>query len=812
MTGNSLDPVALRRARRAWVGFSIFTSLLVCSSVAMLYAVQAQALARAVDLGRDLKLARIDLFQGFLHVSLAESANSVWDRHRGLAYMGQAIRELQSASPRLVDSQTSRAMDRELQFLTAMVAARAEPAARSSLDLRLAFYRLNSLASEMDEEAEQEIARLRANGRWVFLAVLAGSGLLLGLVATGAVRAAAREEAALVVQQQADLRFRQLAENIGEVFWLRDIASGDVLFVNSAWRALWGRSPDDLLRDPREWLAAIHPEDSERMRARAAPGSAVPYEEEYRVVHPDGSIRWVRERTFPVHDADRRAYRIAGVAEDITQRKAAEASRAASERRLRDIIDLVPHLIYAKDPHGRFLLANRATARFLGHEVDEMLGRDLADLGVDSRYAQQAAREESELLASGSRIEGALMDRNVRGAHFTFMVNKMPFTFGDGAVDAVLVVATDVTGLRRAQGELKHSVALLEATLQSTDNGVMVCDARGVLLLWNARLLELLGTRDLAAGQTAGAVLAAFGIDPGSAPAAAGVAHRRDESFVEYHRETMRIDGQPSGYVWTFRDVSARELAAVEAQQREHELELRVEERTRELAQAYQELESFSHAVSHDLRAPLTAIYSFMRVLLGRHGGQLEPQARHYVEEALHASDNMREMIAALLQLAEDAQGPARRRPLDVTQAARRAYGVHADLLSGRRVEFEVQEGLRAYADPVLVATLLQNLIGNALKYSSGRDPARIEVGAEPGAVATFYVRDNGVGFDPAHAGRLFQPFSRLHSEEEFPGHGIGLATAARIVARHGGRIWAEAAVGRGATFRFTLDPHMRGA
>jgi signal transduction histidine kinase len=253
--------------------------------------------------------------------------------------------------------------------------------------------------------------------------------------------------------------------------------------------------------------------------------------------------------------------------------------------------------------------------------------------------------------------------------------------------------------------------------------------------------------------------------------------------------------------------VTAREEASIDALAREQELERRVGERTRELAATCRELEAFTSAVSHDVRTPLAGIRAFAEVLSRKNAHQLTVEGREYLARIVAASEAMQDMIRGLLDLSRHALAPMNRRPLDVSRIAREAYALHLHALGERPAEFVVQDGLQATGDPALVATLLQNLIGNALKYSRHRDPAVIEVGAVlDGGAAQFFVRDNGAGFDPFLADRLFRPFSRLHSEAAFEGHGIGLATCSRIVARHGGAIWAEGAVGQGATFHFSLS------
>jgi signal transduction histidine kinase len=247
-----------------------------------------------------------------------------------------------------------------------------------------------------------------------------------------------------------------------------------------------------------------------------------------------------------------------------------------------------------------------------------------------------------------------------------------------------------------------------------------------------------------------------------------------------------------------------------EATERLHELnahlEARVSERTAQLQAANEQLESFSYSVSHDLRTPLWHLSSLAEMLKEDYGHELGPEPRRLLERLAERSDYMRKLIDSLLALSGLGRVPLRPASLDLSAMSNELLAELRRAEPDRVVEARVQEGLNAKGDAVLVRTMLQNLIGNAWKYSSRTPGAVIEVGAEPGEGETvYYVRDNGVGFDGAQAQRLFRAFQRLHSETDFPGMGIGLAGARRIVQRHGGRIWTEAAPGRGATFRFTL-------
>jgi light-regulated signal transduction histidine kinase (bacteriophytochrome) len=236
------------------------------------------------------------------------------------------------------------------------------------------------------------------------------------------------------------------------------------------------------------------------------------------------------------------------------------------------------------------------------------------------------------------------------------------------------------------------------------------------------------------------------------------------------------------------------------------ELEHRVEERTADLATVNQELEAFSYSVSHDLRAPLRAIDGFSKALLDQYGEKLDEQACHYLDRVRTGSQKMSGLIDDLLGLSSITRTTLRKESISLTELAR---GVVAELQNrepSRKVTVEIADGLTTCGDSRLITIVLVNLLGNALKYTTKRPEAQIVFGQEDeGNETVFYVRDNGAGFDMAYAGKLFAPFQRLHRDSEFQGTGIGLATVQRIVSRHGGRIWAEAAVDAGATFYFTL-------
>ncbi len=265
-------------------------------------------------------------------------------------------------------------------------------------------------------------------------------------------------------------------------------------------------------------------------------------------------------------------------------------------------------------------------------------------------------------------------------------------------------------------------------------------------------------------------------------------------------------NGRVSAAMAVALDITGRKQAEEEIRRLNADLERRVDERTAELRAANQELDSFAYAVSHDLRAPLRALSGFSQALIEDHGERLKGEARVYLDQIILASRRMGELIEGLLALSRSTRGELRHDRVDLSALAERILAELARVEPEHRVTWKVEPGLAARGDARMIEAVMRNLLDNSWKYTARKAQSSIRVYPEwKGAERFVCVADNGAGFDMAHAGRLFQPFQRLHRQDEFPGIGIGLATAQRIVHRHGGVMRAEATPGEGAKFYFTL-------
>jgi len=378
-------------------------------------------------------------------------------------------------------------------------------------------------------------------------------------------------------------------------------------------------------------------------------------------------------------------------------------------------------------------------------------------------------------------------------------------TRGNLAVRAQIVTADEIGLLTHAFNRMTKSLedstvsrAYVENIIESMLDGVLVIENSGTITRANREIEKIFGySRAELFGAPLGKILKSFQVRDGLANTEVeGVTKNGVYVPVFVSVAPLASKGPDSEFkVCVVKDITER---------KKYEEEL--SERNLELTHANRELEAFSYSVSHDLRAPLRGIDGFSQALLEDYGPRLDGEAKNYLERIRGGVQRMGQLIDDILNLAKISRATMFFKTVDLSGIAE---GIAQDLKSreaDRDVTFEIKPGIEAGADPVLMKSALENLIGNAWKYTSKRGGAVIEFGAtELYGKRTYFVRDNGVGFDMAYADKIFAPFQRLHKQEDFPGTGVGLASVQRIIHRHGGTIWAEAEVGRGATFYFTL-------
>jgi len=529
---------------------------------------------------------------------------------------------------------------------------------------------------------------------------------------------------------------------------------------------------------------------------------------------------------------------------DVSELQSAQAALAESERRYRTLFDEALDAIVVLSPAGTIVDVNAVSCRDTGYAREELLGEPFGLL-VEPAALERLSVALAEVFAGGHvrievnarRKDGGLLPVEIRAG-------RLP----DGNA---LVFSRGMSERRRAEAMLANlargvSGELGDAFFQSLVN--RLCKE---LPADHAFIGEVVGTRRDRVRTLAfcrdGAPAPNFEYRLEGSPCINGIEKRgtvvyaedvaarfpRDEGLgrlgAQGYVGTSLQDAQGEAIgilvamsrrpiarpaLWTsileiFAARAAAEIERAAAERRIRELNLslerRVAERTAELEAANRELEGFSYSVSHDLRAPLRAIAGFAALLRSQHAAALPEAGRHQLERIEANAARMGALIDDLLKLARASMHELRRRPTDMEALARMAAH-EATEGAPRAVEVVIHSLPQAQGDHALLRQVWANLVDNAVKYSRGSDAPRVEIGARrlDGAIE-YYVRDNGAGFDPRHAGQLFGLFKRLHSDEEFEGTGVGLALVERIVRRHGGTVSAEGAPGAGATFRFSL-------
>lgn len=527
-------------------------------------------------------------------------------------------------------------------------------------------------------------------------------------------------------------------------------------------------------------------------------------------------VIWLRKRVTEMNEAHQEQIRTIREQTELVQRADAATKQLAA------IVQSSEDAILSKSLAGTITSWNPGAEHMFGYAENEIVGRSILTL-----VPPELHEEEGKILArlrGGERLSHYETERLTKsGARIHVALTISPIRDAEGRVIGISKIVRDVTEQKRIAEAVRASEARFRAIFEQASVGI------GRLSFDGGRWLEINDVLSRITGYSREELLLKSWLDmthPDDLHLDLNEAERLKSGDSESYTVEKRVvhkdgyivwvrtaaslvrdyRGKPDYEICVVEDISEQKHAEQTLVQLNSELETRVQLRTQELETANKELEAFSYSVSHDLRAPLRTVDGFSAALEEDYGEQLGAEGKDFVRRVRNGVQRMGELIDALLMLSRVTRADVNREDVDVSGLANSMAEEFRMRYPERDLEFRIEAGLQTNADPKLLRVALENLLENAVKYTSRNQHAVIEVGKmDSNGSSGFYVRDNGVGFDMQYVGKLFGAFQRLHGDKDFQGSGIGLATVQRIVRRHGGQIQAEGHVGRGATFQFTL-------
>lgn len=554
-------------------------------------------------------------------------------------------------------------------------------------------------------------------------------------------------------------------------------------------------------------------------KAYAALGRNQTYSEELRLRRKDGSLFWgflTGRAVDPELPQDGSVWIYLDVSERHQAMEALQEEKDLSDALLAGL----PGISALYDQNMRPLRWNRNLEMVTGLSPENLKAVLANELFIEADTVKKTSLIAIE---QGIVTHGEALLRTVQGSEIPYYLYAAPILRGERKM--IVALGFDISERKRAEAALRESEERFRRFFEETADASLIIEGdrfvncnQAALDMLRMKSREELGTvhpselspdlqPDGRSSVEKANEMIQIAFERGSHRFE--WLHRRSDGEIfpaEVLLTRILLQGKPLLYV-VWRDITDRKLAEAEVRKLNEELEQRVRERTAELTAANKELEAFSYSVSHDLVAPLRAIDGFSRMIEEDYGTLVDARGKGYIERIRSGTQRMQQLIDDMLTLSQVTRNEMKREAVSLSDMAGKILGELKQQQPRRNVETHIATNMRVHGDPNLLQMMLDNLLRNAWKFTSRLPQAAIEVGVlRKDGKSVYFVKDNGAGFDMKYADKLFGPFQRMHRVQEFEGTGIGLAIVHRIIQRHGGRIWAEAVPGQGATFYFTLS------
>ncbi len=613
--------------------------------------------------------------------------------------------------------------------------------------------------------------------------------------------------------------------------WYWDLTTNEIRWSTNAER-VFGLEAGSLGNSFDGAMALLPAEDQQRMgeAIELAMQNKQPFEIEHRIIRPNGDVCWFLGKANILCDASGNVTGLIGTNQEITDRKVAELALRESQELLAMAQAIANFGSWSWDiKSGQISWSDQMYLVYGITPVGSAVTFESAMNAIHPEDRERISKQVEKALAGGETAYFECRITRPDGeARYTWSSTKVE---RDKAGNPVRLIGTvqDVTDRERDARALRESEERFRNVVTTMAEGIVVQDEHNRILTCNPAAERILGmTREQIVGSSSfdpkwsavqedGSPLETDQ-HPSVITLRTGQPQRNVIIGMRIPGDTLRWvsvnsqpmiapgDTRPHGVAVSFHDITERKNADLEIQRLNAELEQRVQKRTAQLESANKELEAFCYSISHDLRAPLRAIDGFSQVLKEDYADRLDADGAKYLSRVRTGAQHMSDLIDDLLELSRLNRGTLHVTDVDLSAMAREIAGQLTAAAANRKIDVEIATGLGARCDARLIHIVLTNLLDNAWKYTNKTEKPRVVFGEQPNeSERVFYVRDNGAGFDMQFADKLFAPFQRLHNVRDYPGTGIGLATVARIIHRHGGRVWADATPEKGATFYFTL-------